>query len=127
MTLSTTRRFPAPIRAAVHDSKILWIRAGTQHRFIGIWAVVVGDRVFVRSWYDTPTGWYRAFLEEPLGAIRIGERVVRVRARKVTGEKILDAVEKGYAEKYRTPANLQYVRGFTTARRRRTTMELIPR
>lgn len=72
-------------------------------------------------------GWYRAFLEEPHGAIRIGERVVRVRARKVSGERVLDAVESAYADKYRTPGSLKYVRGFKSARRRRTTMELVPR
>lgn len=43
-------RFPAGVLAAIRDGKILGIRAGTQpHRFIGIWAVVVEGRVFVRS------------------------------------------------------------------------------
>ena len=41
------------------------IRAGNRmHRFIGIWVVVVDDRVFVRSWSLKPQGWYRTFLAE---------------------------------------------------------------
>ena len=40
----------------------LGIRAGTQaHRFVGIWAVVVEVRVFVRSWSLKP----RSSLKEP--------------------------------------------------------------
>ena len=42
---------------------MLRIRAGAEHRFIGIWAVVVDGRVFVRSWSLKPQGWYRTFLE----------------------------------------------------------------
>ena len=50
---------------AMRKNKSLRIRAGTvQHRFIGIWVVVVRDRVFVRSWSVTPNGWYRMFLKE---------------------------------------------------------------
>ena len=45
------RRFSTSILAALDKSKILGIRAGdrSDHRFIGIWVVVVEDRVFVRS------------------------------------------------------------------------------
>ena len=120
------RSFPARVLSEIRDRKILWIRSGRAHRFTGIWAVVVGNRVFVRSWDDKPLGWYRAFLEEPRGAIRVGERVVRVHARKAISPGILKAVEAAYAEKYRTPASIKYVRGFKLPRRRRTTTELIP-
>jgi len=47
---------------------MLAIRAGTEpHRFIGIWAVVVDGRVFVRSWSLKPRSWYRTFREDPVG------------------------------------------------------------
>jgi hypothetical protein len=42
------------------------------HRFIGIWFVVVKDRVMVRSWSVEANGWYRTFLREPCGTIQIG-------------------------------------------------------
>jgi hypothetical protein len=44
--------------AVLRKSKGLRIQAGTgQHRFIGVWVVVVKDRVFVRSWSVEPNGW----------------------------------------------------------------------
>jgi hypothetical protein len=115
--------------AAIDANKYLGIRAGgrSDHRFIGIWAVVVDNRVFVRSYTLKPGGWYRAFLDDPLGAIQVGERRVRIRAMPARGKRIGDAVERAYAVKYSTPSSLRYVRGFRTARRRETTMELVPR
>jgi hypothetical protein len=124
-----TRRFSRPIVAAIDESKILGIRAGARsgHRFIGIWAVVAAGRVYVRSWTQKPDGWYRTFLEDPLGAIQVGERQVRIRAVRARGERIRDAVERAYAKKYPTPGSVKYVRGFRSLRRRETTMELRPR
>jgi hypothetical protein len=124
-----TRRFSRPIVAAIDESKILGIRVGARsgHRFIGIWAVVVGGRVYVRSWTQKPDGWYRTFLDDPLGAIQVGKREVRIRAVRARGERIRDAVERAYAKKYPTPGSVKYVRGFRSSRRRETTMELVPR
>jgi hypothetical protein len=119
--------FSKPLLARVDATKIFGVRAGTVHRFVGVWAVVVKDRIFVRSWNDKPNGWYRAFLEEPAGALQAGEREVRVRARKVRGERMLDAIDEAYAAKYVTPSGRKYVRGFRLPRRRATTLELLPR
>jgi hypothetical protein len=123
------RRLPRPIVAAIDVGKIIGVRAGARsdHRFIGIWAVVVDGRVFARSWTLKPDGWYRAFLDDPMGAIQTGERQVGVRAVRVRSERVRDAVDRAYAEKYSTPASLTYVRGFRTLRRRETTTEFVPR
>src|SRR5262245_18094141 len=123
------RRLPPAVVKAVDESKILGVRAGgpSDHRFIGVWGVVVEGRVFARSWTLKPDGWYFAFLEDPRGAMQIGARQVRIRAVPVKSERIRDAVEKSYALKYSTPASRRYVRGFRTARRRGTTMEFLPR
>ena len=125
----TKRTLPRPIVAAIDASKILGIRAGgrSDHRFIGVWPVVVGGRVFVRSWTIKPDGWYHAFLEDPRGTIQVGEREIRVRAVPVRAERLLAAVEQAYAEKYPTPGSRKYVRGFRTARRRATTTEFVRR
>jgi len=124
-----THRFSSPILAAIDESKILGIRAGARsdHRFIGIWAVVVGGRVFARTWTQKPGGWYRTFLEDPLGTIQVGDRQIRIRAVAARGNRIRDAVESAYATKYPTPGSVKYVRGFRTQRRRETTMEFMPR
>ena len=124
-----SRRFSRPVVAAIDQSKILGIRAGARsdHRFIGIWPVVVDGRVFARSWKQAAGGWYRTFLDDPLGAIQVGERQIRVRAMRVRSARIRDAVERAYAAKYPTPGAAKYVRGFRTLRRRETTVELVPR
>ena len=123
------RRFPRRLLGAIDQSKILGVKAGrnTDHRFIGIWVVVVGGRVFARSWTLKPGGWYRTFLEDPLGTMQVGDRQIRIRARPVRSDRIRDAVEDAYAQKYATPGSRKYVRGFRTARRREATMEFLPR
>jgi hypothetical protein len=123
------RRFPVSIVKAIDESKILGVRAGARsdHRFTGIWGVVVEGRVFGRSWTMKSEGWYRAFLDDPLGTIQVGDRQVRIRAVPARSERIRDAVEEAYAEKYSTPASRKWVRGFRTKRRREATMEFKPR
>jgi len=45
--MKAKRQFPEDILAVLRQGKGLRIRAGTsQHRFIGIWVVVVKDRAF---------------------------------------------------------------------------------
>src|SRR5512139_104154 len=82
------RRFSRALVAAIDESAILRVRAGarSRHRFVGIWAVVVEGRVLCRSWTEKPRGWYRTFLEDPLGTIQVGERQVPVRAVRARGE-----------------------------------------
>ncbi len=123
------RPFSRPVLDAVRDTKIVGIRAGTAaHRFIGIWVVVVKGRVFVRSWNDKPLGWHRAFLEEPRGAMQMPDgREIAIRARRTRGERLLDAIDLAYADKYNTPASRKWVRGLARPRRRGTTTELLPR
>ena len=118
--------FPARQLGVIDSSKYFYVRAGDAHRFIAIWVVVVGNRVLVRSWNDKPGGWYRSFLAEKTGHIRVGTRELPVRARRVRGEQLLNAMDAAYAAKYETPANLKYVKGFATPRRRATTLELLP-
>jgi hypothetical protein len=121
------KRFPRPIVEAVHASQMIGLRAGTKpHRFIGVWAVVASGRVFVRPWTNSPTSWYRVFLENPRGAILIGGRTRRVRAAVRRGARLLDAIDRGYREKYSRPYQRNFVRGFARPRRRAWTLELTP-
>jgi hypothetical protein len=125
--MKAKRSFPKSVLTAIRDSKILGIRAGTEpHRIIGIWAVVVEGRVFVRSWSLKPRSWYRTFLEEPRGAIEINGREIPIRAVFTRSERLKDAVDRAYGEKYHTPGSRQFVRGFAHKKRRDTTTELLP-
>ena len=121
-----SRPFSRLVLSAVDAAKIVGVRSGDEHRFTGIWVVVVRGRVFVRSWNDKPTGWYRAFVAEPAGTLSVDGREIRVRAKKTRGERLLDAIDSAYAAKYPTPGSRKYVVGFRTPRRRKVTLELVP-
>jgi hypothetical protein len=120
------RRFSAAHLGWLRASKILGVRAGTEHRFTGVWVVVVQNHVFVRSWDNKPDGWYQTFTKNPFGAIQVSGLEIPVRARKVRGERLIDAIDLAYAEKYNTPASKKYVRGFALPKRRQTIVELMP-
>ncbi|HLY59894.1 MAG TPA: DUF2255 family protein [Terriglobia bacterium] len=121
------RHFEKEIVDAISVSNVLRIRAGTQpHRFIGIWAVVVERRVFVRSWSLKPRSWYRTFLNDPSGAIQIAGREIPVRAIQTRSERLKRAVDLAYLEKYNSPGSLKYARDLGRAKSRATTTELAP-
>lgn len=125
--MTTPVPFPATVLAAVRAKASLKVRAGrASHRFLGIWAVVVDARIFVRSWNDKPAGWYRAWRADPEGAILVGKRELTVRAVPVRSERLKDKVSAAYLEKYWRPASLAYSRGMDAPARRATTLELVP-
>jgi hypothetical protein len=110
--------------AALESTKYLYIRSG-DHRFIAVWVVVVEGRVIVRSWNDKAKGWYRAFLAEPRGHVKIGDREVPVRGVPLRSQRINDAADEVYGAKYTSKANAKYVKGLATAKRKATTLELV--
>jgi hypothetical protein len=121
------KHFSAEILTALHKGKSLRIRAGTgDHRFIGIWVVVVRDRVFVRSWSVKPEGWYRTFLAESRGTVLIKDRDIVVRAAPIRDKRVLDAIDSAYQEKYNTPGAIKYARDLGSAQSRAATLELTP-
>ena len=123
---SKSERFGDAIVEAARNAKILGVRAGTEHRYTGVWVVVVDDRVFVRSWYDKPTGWFRAFKKEPNGSIQIGKLEIAVRGKPVRSARIRDAVTVAFAEKYNTKGSQVWVKGFADPARVLTTLEFVP-
>src|SRR5262245_16359213 len=124
--MTTVQRFSGHALEELDKAKILGVRAGSEHRYTGVWVVVVESRVFVRSWNDKPTGWYRAFLAQPLGSIQLAGREIAICARPPRGARIRDAVTQAYAVKYPTKASEQWVRGFAEPNRLATTLELLP-
>ena len=120
-------RFPKEIADAIHKAKILGIRAGNKpHRIIGIWAVVVEGRVFVRSYSLKERSWYRAFLEDPRGIIEVNGKRIKVRPVFTRSERLKKLVDRAYAEKFPTPGSRVFVEGFKKKERRDTTTELVP-
>jgi hypothetical protein len=120
-------QFPENILAGLRDNTSLRIRAGSSpHRFIGIWVVVVRDRVFIRSWSVKPHGWYRTFLKEPRGSIQAGDHEIAVRAVAIRSKSLRDAIDQAYLEKYKTPGALKYAKDLASPKSRATTVELVP-
>ena len=125
--MSGKRHFPKEIVAAIRAGKILGIRAGTKpHRVLGIWAVVVEGRVFVRSYSLKPRSWYRTFLEEPRGIVEVDGKEIPVRAVFTRSERLKKLVDRAYAEKFPTPGSRIFVEGFKEKKRRDSTTELVP-
>ena len=121
-------RFTDDILSAIKKEKILGVRAGkgSTHRVIGIWAVVVEGRVFVRSWSLKPGSWWRTFLEDPVGSLFVGEREIPIRAVQTRSERLKELVSQAYKEKYSSPGSIQYVRDMSRKKSRDTTTEFVP-
>ena len=123
---AASSRFSDRDIALFDDAKIVGVRSGPAHRYTGVWVVVVERRVFVRSWNDKPTGWYRAFLREPAGSVSLGKREMPVSAHPVRSTPLLRAISEAYARKYPTTASEKWVRGFAEPAREAVTLELRP-
>jgi hypothetical protein len=119
--------FDGDVIDALRSAKILGVRAGTEHRYTGVWLVVVDDRLFVRSWNDKPTGWFRAFRSEPNGSIQVGGREIPVKAMPTRSVRLREMVTAAYGKKYNTKASEKWVRGFGEPARELATLELVPR
>lgn len=119
--------FPTNIVEALTKAKILGVRAGTEHRYTGVWVVVVEGRAFARSWSDKPTGWFRAFKKEPSGTIQAGDLEIPVTGKLVRSARLRDAVTAAFGEKYPTKGSKKWVDGFAEPARVLTTLEFVPR
>lgn len=128
--MKTRQPFSSALLEIIHKERILGVRAGTNsnHRVIGIWAVVVEGRVFVRSWSMKPRSWWRTFLEDPYGEIFVARRKrgIKVRAVQVKSERLKDKVSAAYREKYNTRGSIGYVEDMSRSPSRDTTTELKP-
>ncbi|HSE16268.1 MAG TPA: DUF2255 family protein [Pyrinomonadaceae bacterium] len=118
--------FADDIIEACRKAKIMGVRAGTEHRYTGVWVVVVEDRVFARSWNDKPTGWFQAFRKEPRGTVQVGDLELPVRGKMVRSARLRDAVTAAYGEKYPTKGSRKWVEGFAETARVVNTIEFIP-
>lgn len=112
--------------AMIRDARRIAIRAGSApHRFTSLWAVVVGERVFVRSWSVKPRSWYRTLLVEPSGVLQVKEREASFRSVQTRSESVKAAVDQVYILKYDHPGDIPYVKEMTRAKSRATTTELV--
>jgi hypothetical protein len=97
---------------------------GTTRKPVTIWAVRVGDGLYVRSWRGASGGWYRAVQARPEGHISAGGVERDVEFLPAEGQ-IEDVVDDAYRTKYsRYPS---YVGPMVSADARATTLKFLPR
>ena len=127
--MKSKKNFSEEVIATIHKERILGIYAGSDsdHRVIGIWAVVVDGRIFVRSYTMKPGGWWKTFLEDPYGEIFVAKRKrgIKIRAVQTRSEKLKDLVSAAYKEKYNTRGSVGYVGEMSRKPLRDTTTELV--
>jgi hypothetical protein len=123
---TTPKLSGSSLLATIRDARRVAIRAGSApRRFTSMWAVVVGDRVFVRSWSVKPRSWYRTLLVEPHGVLQLKEREIRFRSVHTRSETVRRAVDEAYVLKYDHPGDIPYVKDMTGPKSRATTTELV--
>lgn len=122
----TAGTFVADIVEAFRKAKIMGVRAGSEHRYTGVWVVVVDGRVLARSWNDKPTGWFQAFRKQASGMVQIGDMEIPVRGKVVRNARMRNAVTVALAEKYPTKGSRKWVEGFAEPTRVANTIEFIP-
>jgi hypothetical protein len=118
--------FAADIVEAFRKAKIMGVRAGSEHRYTGVWVVVVDGRVLARSWNDKPTGWFQAFRKQASGMVQVGDMEIPVRGKAVRNARMRNAVTVALAEKYPTKGSRKWVEGFAEPARVANTIEFIP-
>ena len=72
---------------------------GSLRPFVTIWAVRVGDGVYVRSAYGPANGWFARATAAGVGAIRVGETVADVRF-EVPESTVHDSIDAAYHAAY---------------------------
>jgi hypothetical protein len=99
-------------------------RDGSLRRPVPIWAVRVGDGLYVRSWRGAGGSWYRTARETHEARIAAGcvDRDVSLAE---VGADVDDAIDDAYRAKYGCYAS--YVEPMTSGETRTTTLRLEPR
>ncbi|MBX0331628.1 DUF2255 family protein [Pontibacter sp. HSC-14F20] len=87
--------------------------------------VEVGGRVFSRSWAKSDRSWFTAFIEEGVGQIQHGQRVLNVRRERLKDTYLNMLIDDAYKAKYTEEHNLPYVAGITQPEYHQYTMEFI--
>jgi len=124
--MTKSEKFADDVIEVIRKAKILGVRGGTEHKFTGVWVVVVEGRVFVRSWNDKPSGWFRGFKRELTGTIQAEGLMLPVRGKTVRSARLRNAVTAAIAEKYPTKGSRKWVEGFAEPQRVLTTLEFVP-
>ena len=121
--------FKKEILDFVRLKDVIGVRTGEgRTKFTKIWMVLVGKRIFGRSYYLSERSWYTGFLEFKKGEIQCGEMILPVKGVKPKDLKSMTGpINDAYEEKYLVKAfNRKWVDGIKERERVARTMEFIP-
>jgi hypothetical protein len=97
---------------------------GTLTKPVTIWAVRVGDELYVRSVRGGKGGWYRAAVQRHEGRIEAGDTALDV-AYEDAAHHLDEEIDAAYKEKYGYPSSS--VDSITTDEAKATTTRVVPR
>ena len=123
------KEFSKTFLKCINVTQITSLRAGKDRsKFTGIWMVVVGDRIFGRSYNLSERSWYTTFINGDDGDLKCGKEIIPVRGMKPSDiYTITEAINKAYEKKYLVHAfNKKWVDGLCEPGRIARTMEFVP-
>ena len=109
----------------LNKNTLIEIKGGLEReKFIKIWMVNVGDRIFARSWNKSKKSWFTEFQKVGVGQIKFGENILTVFGKKTQKDDEINAkIDEAYLRKYRQPENIGYAYGITQPEYADYTME----
>ncbi len=107
--------FPKDFSNYLANNTLIEIKGGiTRPTFLPIWMVEVDNRIFARSWNKSQKSWFTEFQSAGIGEIRYGDRIIRVKGKKVEAtNQINHKISEAYLKKYDQPTNLRYSEGIS--------------
>ena len=90
---------------------------------IWIWAVVVGDALYVRAYHGTFSSWYKAAMRQQRGRIHAAGITKDVTFEAVTEKSMNEQIDNAYRAKYRTSP---YLEPMISERSRSATVKIRP-
>ena len=119
-------RFPADFYQHLVDNTLTGIKTGKDRTtFLNIWMVNVDGRIFARSWGKSTRSWFTTLLDEKIGQIKYGEKVINITAVQCKDPLLNAKVDQAYRMRYTTPENLPYAIGITQPEYADFTMEFL--
>lgn len=100
---------------------------GTFRRWVPIWVVCVGGRVYVRTWYRRDSGWFAHVLDSRRARVRVPglETDVSIEDVGASGPKLRTHLDDAYREKY-LHSGRDAVERMVTPDAAAATLQLIP-
>jgi hypothetical protein len=120
------KSFPTDFYHYLEDNTLTGIRAGKERStFLLIWMVNVDGRIFARSWGKSKRSWFTTLLDEKIGQIKYGERVINITAVPCNDSVLNSKINEAYMRRYTTAENLPYAIGITQPEYVDFTMEFL--